>query len=330
MMNIKINSIHQDYSTNDVLDWIYFEYPSAVCDRNEDFEVESMLISSHKDDANEHSYWYRRGYLKEHGYNPAPVLNQYGNPSVRKIFLDVYGKYNFEEQAIHEAYIEWYHRLFRKCLNKKSDNNINKLKVLQEAKKTGLMIPETLVSSNISAIENFYRSHRKIIVKDVMLDTIRMDWDEEFEIMVKVPPAIVTEGHIRKLRETESSISQGYIFLQEYIEKEYELRIFYLSGQLYSMAIFSQANERTKVDFRNYDTQRPNRCVPYRLPRKETLKLKKLMKNLDISCASIDMIYTDKKEYVFLEVNPIGQFQWLSDLCNYDIERSIARFLNQQ
>lgn len=328
-MNIKINSIRQDYSTNDVLDWIYFEFPSAVCDRNEDFEVESMHISNHTDPVSNDSYWYRRGYLKDHGYHPGSILNQYDNQSVRNIFLNVYDQYNFEEKAIHEAYIDWHDQLFKQRLNKRSDNSINKLKVLQKAKEAGLMIPETLVSSNISVIENFYRSHEKIIVKDVMLDDIKINWDEEFDIIVKVPPTIVTDAHIQQLKEMRSNISQGYIFLQEYIEKEYELRIFYLDGKLYSMAIFSQANERTKVDFRNYDTERPNRCVPYLLPGKETKKIKKLMKNLDINCASIDMIYTDKKEYVFLEANPVGQFQWLSDNCNYDIERSIARFLNQ-
>lgn len=29
------------------------------------------------------------------------------------------------------------------------------------------------------------------------------------------------------------------------------------------MAIFSQQNEKTKIDFRNYDYSRPNRVVPY-------------------------------------------------------------------
>ncbi|WP_062700215.1 hypothetical protein [Chryseobacterium indologenes] len=328
-MNIRINSIQQDYSTNDVLDWIYFEYPSAACVRSEDLEVESMLISNHADPAGNDAYWYRRGYLKDHGYHPGSVLDQYDRQSFRNIFLNVYDKYNFEEKVIHEAYIDWYDKLFKKRLNKRSDNNINKLKALHKAKEAGLLIPETLVSSNISAIENFYRSHEKIIVKDVMLDDIKVNWNEDFDVVVRIPPTIVTESHIQQLKEIRSNISQGYIFLQKYIEKEYELRIFYLDGKLYPMAIFSQANERTKVDFRNYDAERPNRCIPYRLPLKETRKLIKLMKCLDLNCASIDMIYTVHKEYVFLEANPVGQFQWLSDNCNYDIERSIARFLNQ-
>lgn len=34
------------------------------------------------------------------------------------------------------------------------------------------------------------------------------------------------------------------------------------------MAIFSQENDKTKIDFRNYDIANPNRCVPYKLPRR--------------------------------------------------------------
>lgn len=48
------------------------------------------------------------------------------------------------------------------------------------------------------------------------------------------------------------------------------------------------------------------------------------MKDIDMNCGSIDMIYSPEGEYIFLEVNPVGQFQWLSKSCNYDIERQIA------
>jgi D-alanine-D-alanine ligase-like ATP-grasp enzyme len=46
---------------------------------------------------------------------------------------------------------------------------------------------------------------------------------------------------------------------------------------------------------------------------------------LDIG--SIDMIYTTDNKYVFLEVNPSGQFLGYSDTCNYCIEKKIAEFL---
>mgnify|MGYP000874440113 CR=1 FL=1 len=93
------------------------------------------------------------------------------------------------------------------------------------------------------------------------------------------------------------------------------------------MAIFSQNNPKTQIDFRNYDYDKPNRLNPFKIPIEISNKIIKLMKKLKIICGSIDMIYTPKGEYVFLEVNPIGQFQWLSQNCNYYIEREIANHL---
>jgi len=42
---------------------------------------------------------------------------------------------------------------------------------------------------------------------------------------------------------------------------------------------------------------------------------------------SIDMILTPEDEYVFLEVNPVGQFQWVAEHCNYPINQKIAEYL---
>mgnify|MGYP003653909829 CR=1 FL=1 len=51
------------------------------------------------------------------------------------------------------------------------------------------------------------------------------------------------------------------------------------------------------------------------------------MVKMDLNCGSFDIIYTPSGEYYFLEVNPVGQFQWLSYNCNYFIEKLIAEGL---
>lgn len=114
---------------------------------------------------------------------------------------------------------------------------------------------------------------------------------------------------------------------QSYIEKDYELRIFFVFQKCFPMAIFSQSNEQTKIDFRNYDRNLPNRTVPYVLPNVIKSQILRLITKLGLTSGSIDMIVTPKKEYVFLEVNPIGQFAQVSKPCNYYLEREIARLL---
>jgi len=114
--------------------------------------------------------------------------------------------------------------------------------------------------------------------------------------------------------------------IQKYIEKEYEIRSFYLRGKFYSMAIFSQQNEITKTDYRK-QTAKKNRRVPYALTKAVEEKLRKLMNMLNIDTGSIDLIKAKNGDMYFLEVNPSGIFNDLSYSCNYYIEQTIANIL---
>jgi len=113
----------------------------------------------------------------------------------------------------------------------------------------------------------------------------------------------------------------------EYIEKRIEIRVFYLDGKCFSMAILSQCDETTSVDYRNYNVLNPNRNVPIILPKHIEISIDKLMRNLNLQTGSIDFILSSNEEFVFLEVNPIGQFLNVSHICNYCIEKEIAKYL---
>jgi D-alanine-D-alanine ligase-like ATP-grasp enzyme len=63
------------------------------------------------------------------------------------------------------------------------------------------------------------------------------------------------------------------------------------------------------------------------LPSSLQEQLKTLMNKNRLDSGSFDIILTPESEYIFLEVNPIGQFQWLSRNCNYFLEKEIAELL---
>ena len=94
------------------------------------------------------------------------------------------------------------------------------------------------------------------------------------------------------------------------------------------MAIFSQNDTQTEVDFRHYNNKTPIGLfhTNYPKPLKQKLK-KKLMKLLNLTTGSIDMILTKKKEYVYLEVNPVGQYDMVSVPCNYYLIRLLQIIL---
>lgn len=109
--------------------------------------------------------------------------------------------------------------------------------------------------------------------------------------------------------------------------KKIELRVFYLKGELFSMAIFSQNDINTKLDFRNYNDEKPNRMVPYNLPDAAASKVKLFMQKINLNSGSLDLILTNDNEYVFLEVNPAGQYGMVDVACNYGLDKLIAKYL---
>jgi ATP-GRASP peptide maturase of grasp-with-spasm system len=208
-----------------------------------------------------------------------------------------------------------------KVLGHWRENFENKLAVLNIAARVGLSIPDTeVIDSKIQLQAKYRRDGGAIITK-----------------ALKYAPPLLRERLTRPISSYTSEIHSDAIasypdhffwsLVQQKIPKRFEIRAFYLDGHFYSMAIFSQENKQTAIDFRNYDWKRPNRSVPYQLPDDVEQKLNRLMQQLKLNTGSIDLIYTTSGEYVFLEVNPVGQFGMVSRPCNYHLEKKIARFL---
>ena len=113
--------------------------------------------------------------------------------------------------------------------------------------------------------------------------------------------------------------------IQKKIDKYFELRIYFFKNKFFPAAIFTEEN--AEIDYRSENNTGNLRIVPYKLPWKINHKLKKLMKLLKVESGSIDMIVSKEMKYYYLEVNPVGYFDNISSLCNYNIEKKIAQFL---
>lgn len=119
----------------------------------------------------------------------------------------------------------------------------------------------------------------------------------------------------------------GISLFQKLIEKKFEIRAFFIDGSVFSVAIFSQENEMTKVDFRRYPRKNQNRVVPYKLPFNIEEKICLLMHNLNLNTGSIDFIVDENNIIYFLEINPVGQFGFVAKGLYTDLHRLIANYL---
>ncbi|MCO5279552.1 MAG: hypothetical protein M9931_00690 [Chitinophagales bacterium] len=100
-----------------------------------------------------------------------------------------------------------------------------------------------------------------------------------------------------------------------------------MAGRL--MTNFSQLDPNTSLDYRKYNLNNPNRTVPYYLPKEIQDKIFCLLQKINLNFGVIDLILTEEGEYYFLEVNPVGQFGFVSKHGNYYIEKEIANYLSK-
>ena len=251
------------------------------------------------------AYWYRRGYFNL----CLNSINEFREKKLNSIFFN----YSIQEREALTSFVNFL-LLYKKSIGSFNHNFTNKLVNLTLASSVGLTIPDTFISSSSKELKDYCNSKQAITkaINIIRSFNYKNDFYNTF-----------TSNF------TEADINDKYeIFfptlLQEKIDKKIELRIFFLNSKFYTEAIFSQQDQATSTDFRNYNVERPNRTIPYALPLDIQKKLLKFFKKTRLNCGSIDMILTPNNEYVFLEVNPIGQFQQVSYPCNYYLEKKIA------
>lgn len=312
---ILILSIAGDTTTNTVMDWIrYFGSEPIRINGEDTIDVESiritkeavkftLLVDGKKIESTAmDAYWYRRGELKEgNNIQPTSEVSYYLHQYVEK------------ENQVAIDFI-YSHLESLRSINGFQDNKTNKLTNLALAKKSGLKIPtETLVSKQLPQ-EN---EARKYITKGLWFGGIRL---AEHGFL-----GTGTELLSARKATREFTLSK----FQSYVKKWIEVRAFVLGKEVYAVAIFSQSNPKTTVDFRRYDRLKPNRVVPYQLPEEVKKGVCQFMREANLNSGSLDFIVTPDGDHIFLEVNPVGQFEQVSIPGGYYLEEKIAKWLVQ-
>lgn len=307
---ILIISINNDYSTTTVIEWLNFFNKKWFRVNSDDIIQVNFLGSDIEFQVNNFkiklndikSCWYRRGFLNLK-FNINNEIKQFHD-------------FNIIEASKIEQYIYYKLSLLKK-INFYANSEINKLIVSDIARNLEIKTPnDYLVNTKNELREIMTDDKQEFITKSIWGNPVhRFNNFTLFNYTQKI--------EFNKIETNDFSVS----LVQNYIEKKYELRIFYLEKSFYTMAIFSQNDTKSTVDFRNYNKEKPNRAVPYKLPFIIKQKLIILMDKLDLNCGSIDMIVNKNNDYIFLEVNPIGQFGMVSTPCNYNLESIIAKYL---
>ncbi|WP_052569435.1 hypothetical protein [Ktedonobacter racemifer] len=132
-----------------------------------------------------------------------------------------------------------------------------------------------------------------------------------------VPPEIIEQAE---------RVSTTTHFFQEYIDKQYDIRVVIMGEQVFATEIHAHSEE-THVDFRVDYSRLTYRL--HQLPAEIEQQLLALNAFYGLHFSAIDLARDHQGEYYFLELNPSGQFAWLEEPTGIPLHAHLARLLTQ-
>ncbi|MCP5049849.1 MAG: MvdD family ATP-grasp ribosomal peptide maturase [bacterium] len=196
----------------------------------------------------------------------------------------------------------------------------NKELQLDIARRMGLNIPRTLISNHPEEVRAFYKTCKNGMITKALSSFAVMEDGKEHVVFT----TRVEDNHLEDLE----GLSLCPMTFQELVPKKVELRITAVGNQLFAASIDPGASRIAGVDWRRDGRGLVERWQNYTLPKETEIKLMALMDCLGLNYGAIDMIVTPDNRYVFLEINPVGEFYWL-ELYNprFPISTAIANVL---
>lgn len=196
----------------------------------------------------------------------------------------------------------------------------NKLRQLLLASELGFSLPSTLITNSPSEFLEFYSDHPAGIVSKALIQRpLTLDGEEI--------PAIYTRPVNRRDSMRFASVKRAPVIFQESIPKDLEIRATVIGGQVFTAAIHSQEQRSTLHDWRHYHDERV-KYESHELPTEVEALLLSLVQSLGLCFGAIDLILTPSGEYIFLEINPNGQWGFVEHFTGLPLASAMADLLS--
>jgi glutathione synthase/RimK-type ligase-like ATP-grasp enzyme len=186
---------------------------------------------------------------------------------------------------------------------------------LREAARAGFAIPPTFMSNDPSKLTEQIQSWGE--------RAIYKPFTPYFPAADKAVFTNRIDSSLIKSNEESVRLAPG--IFQALIEKAYELRITLVGETIFAVRIESQQSATTRLDWRrDYDALSYSEANLSPAMEQDLLRLHK---ELGLVFGAYDFIVTPNGQYIFLEVNPVGQWLWLEDAIGVGISRALAELL---
>ena len=183
----------------------------------------------------------------------------------------------------------------------------------------GFAIPESAFTSRPADLFELHRAHAGRIITKLPSSTAFSDAFAGDLARYTERVTVRDLGHARDVRWCP-------VLVQENVAKRLEVRATVVGEHVFAAEIHSQASHRTRQDWRHYDHTNTRHAI-HTLPGDIERRCVELTRRLGLCYGAIDLIVTPSGDYVFLEINPGGEYAWIEDLTGLRISEAICDLL---
>jgi hypothetical protein len=195
------------------------------------------------------------------------------------------------------------------------------------ATQCGLNVPHSVYTNNSEILSGELTTRHELAVKPIAQSFIRT-------VVGSTGSSVPAKGLLTKRMRLGSfspeqlrlSCQNTPVHFQEYVPKSVEIRLTVVGDRMFPCEIDSQASDRTLDDWRRYDFKQ----VAHRactLDGEIETRIRQFMSMSGLVFGAIDLILRPDGTYVFLEVNPAGQWHWIETMTGLPISEAIADWL---
>lgn len=190
-----------------------------------------------------------------------------------------------------------------------------KIYQLFTASRMGLDTPKSIVTNKYSKAIQFLQQNTLAIIKPVS-NGLQVVKDTTYSIYTTdITAEIFASLELSEVFETP-------VYLQEKIKNAADIRVTIVGRHVFAVRITKEGDE---VDWRKPDIIKQYAVI--QLPERLQALLLELNTFFGMVYSAIDLILTPEGKYVFLEINPVGEWVWLEHELGIDISGKLIQEL---
>jgi len=189
---------------------------------------------------------------------------------------------------------------------------------MQVASACGLSVPRSLITNDPDAARSFIGSIGGPVIYKPF---------SGLSLVKDGAPASLLTSIIQHGESPDPRIALTTHLFQEWVPKQYDVRLTVVRNNCFAVAINIAGSKSATIDWRaDYSSHRYAEVV---VPTAVEHAIATMLGRLGLNFGAFDFVITPDNEWVFLEVNPNGQWGWLEGKTGLPISSAIADALEE-